>query len=83
MKTWRAANLARSKLPVGTTLHGVPELVSMFASSRFKVDQAARVVSSDLERLEERTRVSASSLSSVFSFLLLESMGENQRTHWV
>ncbi|KAI4980393.1 hypothetical protein ZWY2020_020878 [Hordeum vulgare] len=56
MKAWQAANLERSKLPAGTALHGVLELASMFASSRFKVDQAARVVSSDLERLEERTR---------------------------
>ncbi|KAI4981932.1 hypothetical protein ZWY2020_022424 [Hordeum vulgare] len=56
MKAWRAANLERQKLPAGTVLHGVPELVSMFASNRYKVDQAARVVSSDLERLEERTR---------------------------
>ncbi|KAE8799039.1 hypothetical protein D1007_25663 [Hordeum vulgare] len=56
MKSWRAANLARARLPVGTALHAVPELVPLFANRRFKVDQADRVVGSDLERLEERTR---------------------------
>ncbi|KAI5021698.1 hypothetical protein ZWY2020_058428 [Hordeum vulgare] len=56
MKTWRAANLARSKLPVGTAHHGIPKLVSTFTSSRFKLYQAACMVGGDLERLEERTR---------------------------
>ena len=83
MKAWRAANLERQTMPVGTILQGVPELVSLFANNRHKVEQAARVAGSDPERLEERTRVSASSLSSVFSFLLLESVGARQCTHWV
>ncbi|KAE8768696.1 hypothetical protein D1007_59793 [Hordeum vulgare] len=56
MKSWRAADLARARLPARTALHGVPELVSLFANSRFKVDQAPRVVGSDLQHLEERTR---------------------------
>ncbi|KAI4997306.1 hypothetical protein ZWY2020_052648 [Hordeum vulgare] len=56
MKAWRATNLERQTLPAGTILQGVPELVSLFANSRYKVEQAARVASSDLERLEERTR---------------------------
>ncbi|KAE8800360.1 hypothetical protein D1007_24134 [Hordeum vulgare] len=63
MKSWRAANLARARLPAGTVLIGVPELVSLFSSSRSKVEQSARMVGSDLERLEACTRVSASSWS--------------------
>ncbi|KAE8783083.1 hypothetical protein D1007_43519 [Hordeum vulgare] len=58
-KTWRAANLERQMLPAGTILEGVPELVSLFANNRYKVEQAARVAGSNLERLEERTRVQA------------------------
>ncbi|KAI4981895.1 hypothetical protein ZWY2020_022387 [Hordeum vulgare] len=56
MKSWRVANSARARLPAGTALTGIPELVSLFSSSRSKVDQSARLVASDLERLEERTR---------------------------
>ncbi|KAE8778476.1 hypothetical protein D1007_48610 [Hordeum vulgare] len=59
MRTWRAANLARLRLPAGTVLSGVPELVTMFSSSRSKVEQSARVVCSDMERLEARTQVQA------------------------
>ncbi|KAI4997467.1 hypothetical protein ZWY2020_052809 [Hordeum vulgare] len=68
MKALRAANLEHQTLPAGTLLQGVPELVSLFASNRYKVEQEARVAGSDLERLEERTRVSASSLSRISIF---------------
>ncbi|KAE8808623.1 hypothetical protein D1007_14692 [Hordeum vulgare] len=63
MKSWRAANSACARLPAGIALTGVPKLVSPFSSSRSKVEQSAHMVASDLERLEERTRVSASSWS--------------------
>ncbi|KAI4977874.1 hypothetical protein ZWY2020_014428 [Hordeum vulgare] len=56
MKLWRAANLARARLPAGTTLTGVPELVSLFTSGRSKVEHSARVVCGDTERLEARTK---------------------------
>ncbi|KAI5016584.1 hypothetical protein ZWY2020_006435 [Hordeum vulgare] len=60
MRTWRAANLALVRLPAGTVLSGVPELVMMFASSRSKVEQSARMVCGDMERLEARTEKEAS-----------------------
>ncbi|KAE8786203.1 hypothetical protein D1007_39987 [Hordeum vulgare] len=44
MKSWRSANLARLRMPAGTVLSGVPELVTLFDSGRPKVEQAARVV---------------------------------------
>ncbi|KAE8805151.1 hypothetical protein D1007_18790 [Hordeum vulgare] len=56
MKTWRAANLARLRLPAGTALTSVPELVSLFTSGRSKVEQSARVVCSDMEGMEARTQ---------------------------
>ena len=62
MKTWRAANLAHLRMPAGTILSGVPELVTLFSSGRSKVEQAARVVCGDMERLEARTWVGVSSL---------------------
>ncbi|KAE8792626.1 hypothetical protein D1007_32806 [Hordeum vulgare] len=43
MRTWRAANLARLRLPAGTVLSGVPELVTMFSSSRSKALYDAQV----------------------------------------
>ncbi|KAI4983750.1 hypothetical protein ZWY2020_025616 [Hordeum vulgare] len=36
MKSWRAANSARARLPASTALTDVPELVSLFSSSRSK-----------------------------------------------
>ncbi|KAE8801847.1 hypothetical protein D1007_22473 [Hordeum vulgare] len=59
MKSWRAANAARLKMPAGTVLSGVPQLVMLFDSDRTKVEQAARVVRGDMERLEARTQVQA------------------------
>ncbi|KAE8777095.1 hypothetical protein D1007_50202 [Hordeum vulgare] len=59
MKSWRAANAARLLMPAGTVLSGVPELVTLFDSGRSKVEQAARVVCGDMERLEARTQVQA------------------------
>ncbi|XP_044983531.1 B3 domain-containing protein Os03g0619600-like [Hordeum vulgare subsp. vulgare] len=56
MKSWWAANSACARLPADTALTGVSEMVSLFSSSRSKVEQSARVVASDLERLEARTR---------------------------
>ncbi|KAE8789969.1 hypothetical protein D1007_35790 [Hordeum vulgare] len=56
MKTSRAANLARARLPAGTALIGVPELVSLFSSGQSKVAQSARMVCGDMERLEARTK---------------------------
>ncbi|KAE8773066.1 hypothetical protein D1007_54849 [Hordeum vulgare] len=44
MKSWRSSNSARARLPTGTALTGVLELVSLFSSNRSKVDQSARVV---------------------------------------
>ncbi|KAE8788460.1 hypothetical protein D1007_37488 [Hordeum vulgare] len=38
MRTWQAANLACLRLPADTVLSGVPELVTMFSSSRSKVE---------------------------------------------
>ena len=57
MKSWWAANLARLRMPTGTVLSGVLELVTLFTSGRSKVEQAARVVCGDMERLEARTQV--------------------------
>ncbi|KAI4993102.1 hypothetical protein ZWY2020_007415 [Hordeum vulgare] len=56
MKSWQEANAANLKMPAGTILSGVPELVTLFDSSRTKVEQAARVVRGDMERLEARTQ---------------------------
>ncbi|KAI4990935.1 hypothetical protein ZWY2020_039306 [Hordeum vulgare] len=49
MRTWRAANLAHLRLPTGTVLSGVPELVTMFSSSRSKVEQSAHVALYDAQ----------------------------------
>ena len=57
MKSWRAANLSRLRMPAGTVLSGVPELVTLFTSGRLEVEQAARVVCGHMERLEARTQV--------------------------
>lgn len=64
MKTWCVDNVERVTMTPDAELSSVPELVAMFASSRDKVKQAARVAHNDLERVEERTRVSASSFAS-------------------
>ncbi|KAE8803981.1 hypothetical protein D1007_20141 [Hordeum vulgare] len=49
MKSWRAANAARLKMPAGTVLSGVPELVTLFDNGRTKVEQAARVALYDAQ----------------------------------
>ena len=69
MRTWRAANLARLRLPAGTVLSGVPQLVTMFSSSRSKVEQSARVVCSDMEHLEARTQVGVAFFGFLYFFL--------------
>ncbi|KAE8809051.1 hypothetical protein D1007_14489 [Hordeum vulgare] len=56
MKSWRAANLARLRMPADTILSGVPELVTLFTSGRSKLEQAARMACGDMERLEARTQ---------------------------
>ena len=73
MKSWRAANLIRLRMPVDTVLSGVPELVTLFDSGRSKVEQAARVVCGDMERLEARTQVSLAFFGFSLRFFLFSS----------
>ncbi|KAI4972309.1 hypothetical protein ZWY2020_003234 [Hordeum vulgare] len=56
MKSWRAANAARVRMPAGTVLSGVAELVTLFDTGRSKVEQAARVVCGEMEHLEACTQ---------------------------
>ncbi|KAE8789209.1 hypothetical protein D1007_36698 [Hordeum vulgare] len=79
MRTWRAANLARLRLPARTVLSGVPELVTMFSSSRSKVEQSACVVCSDMERLEARTQALYDAQVQAYSELRTQHLGADSR----
>ncbi|KAI5022149.1 hypothetical protein ZWY2020_058879 [Hordeum vulgare] len=79
MKTWRAANLARLRMPAGTVLSGVPELVTLFSSGRSKVEQAARVVCGDMERLEARTQALYDAQVQAYNELRDQHLGADSR----